>query len=54
MFLYLFTVFFLKRECMCVCVCACMHAYVCVSAYMYVSLCVCLKFEVQDLGAVKT
>ena len=30
------------------CVCAC------VSAYMNVSLCVCLKFEVQDLGAVKT
>ena len=36
----------------CVCMRACMH--VCVSVYMYVSLCVCLKFEVQDLGAVKT
>ena len=34
----------------------CMRAYMhaCVRAYMYVSLCVCLKFEVQDLGAVKT
>ena len=34
------------------CVRVCVHASV--SAYMYVSLCVCLKFEVQDLGAVKT
>ena len=34
------------------CVRVCVHARV--SVYMYVSLCVCLKFEVQDLGAVKT
>ena len=43
MFLYLFTVFFLKQECMCVR--ACMHACVCISL---------VQSSSYNLGAVKT
>ena len=45
MFLYLFTVFFFKVR---VHVCACMYACMCIHVCI-----LCLKFEVQDLGAVK-
>ena len=40
MFLYLFTVFFLKRECMCALVC--MHACVCECVYVCVFVCMSL------------
>ena len=40
MFLYLFTVFFLKRECICVLVC--MHACVCECIHVCVFVCMSL------------